>query len=116
MSADRLDRDSPVPYLDGMLAIREYRERAGVSQDALAETAGLSVRTVRRIERDSDYDPGVSTAARVAAALGVTVDDLLHNGMVAPHTRAVDNSAKPRQGHQPESQRPRLKPKGMVAR
>lgn len=55
--------------------IREIRTQAGISQEALARRAGLSLRTVARIEAGEDTK--VQTLAAIADALGVAVSDLL---------------------------------------
>jgi transcriptional regulator with XRE-family HTH domain len=60
-----------------MLAIRQEREKAGLSIEALASAAGISARTVIRIEQNRGYEPGVQAAHRLAEALGTTVDALL---------------------------------------
>lgn len=54
--------------------LRRLREEAGLTHQALAEKAGLSIRTVVYAEEGRDIR--VSTAQRLARALGVSVDDL----------------------------------------
>src|SRR5262249_25423732 len=48
------------------------RERAGLSQEALAERAGLGLSTVKALERDSRQRPRLQTLQRVADALDLT--------------------------------------------
>lgn len=61
------------------LKIRQLREARGWSQEHLAEVAGLSARTVQRIEAESNASPESRMA--LAAALGIDTIDL---GMAAP--------------------------------
>jgi transcriptional regulator with XRE-family HTH domain len=51
---------------------RELRDRAGLSQEALARKVGVGVKAVYMWER-GQRTPGLKTAARLADALGVTV-------------------------------------------
>lgn len=61
------------------LKIRQLREARGWSQEHLAEVAGLSARTVQRIEAEGNASPESRMA--LAAALGVAAADL---GIEAP--------------------------------
>lgn len=56
------------------LKIRQLREARGWSQEHLAEVAGLSARTVQRIEAEGNASPESRMA--VAAALGVGAGEL----------------------------------------
>ena len=64
-------------------ALRTLREQRGRSQEALAHDAGLTLRTVQRIER-AQANPTWSTVRRIARALGVTLAELV---------RAVDDAS-----------------------
>jgi putative transcriptional regulator len=55
-------------------AVREYREKAGLSQEALARKVEVSRQTIVNIERGSE--PRVLLALAIAAVLGVAVSDL----------------------------------------
>jgi len=57
-------------------ALRETRQRRGMSQQALADRASLSRNFVAQVER-GESSPTVATLARLATALGTTVGDLL---------------------------------------
>lgn len=57
--------------------LKALRENAGMSQQSLAVSAGLSVSLVSQIERGSRIDPRMSTITALATALGVTLDDLV---------------------------------------
>jgi transcriptional regulator with XRE-family HTH domain len=56
--------------------IKELRTRRGFSQDELAETAQINLRTVQRIE-SGETEPRGDTLQRLAAALNVTSDELI---------------------------------------
>lgn len=58
--------------------VRELRALAGLTQDRLAERAGLSVTMIQGIERARDGgNPRLTTLWALAAALGVHPADLL---------------------------------------
>ena len=61
------------------LADNLRRLRGEMSQDALADEAGVDRCTVNRIERGRIKHPGSDTLATIATALGVSVDDLLRD-------------------------------------
>jgi transcriptional regulator with XRE-family HTH domain len=54
--------------------LKELREAAGLSQEALARAAGLSTSTVAKTEQ-RDIDPSWSTVQALAKALGVSSED-----------------------------------------
>jgi transcriptional regulator with XRE-family HTH domain len=62
--------------------LRQLRDAASLSQQALATVAGLSISVVTQLEQGTKRDPRVSTVASLADALGVTVDELIrgHGG------------------------------------
>ena len=60
------------------IALRRLREGALLSQEDLAERAGISVRTVRNLEAGRIERPRPSTVARLATALGLDGVDPLH--------------------------------------
>lgn len=57
------------------LRIRELREAAGLSQEALAHAAGLERAEVGFIER-AEREPGISIVVPLANALGVEPGEL----------------------------------------
>lgn len=63
---DRVDAIKRVVELE--IALRELRERRGVTQEQIAEQLGTSRPNVSRIEREDDVR--VSTLQRYVAALG----------------------------------------------
>ncbi|MFF1531375.1 helix-turn-helix transcriptional regulator [Cellulomonas sp. NPDC058312] len=76
----RLPRDAS-PHLDAARrladAIRARRIDLDLTQQAVAERAGVAYGTVRAIERRAVVDPGVFTISSIARALDTTVDELL---------------------------------------
>ena len=68
--------------------LKALRENAGMSQQSLAVTAGLSVSLVSQIERGSRIDPRMSTLTALATALGVSLDELVGRKVsVPPHEK-----------------------------
>ncbi len=74
--------------------LRRHRLAAGLTQEALAEAAGLSPKAVSDLERDSTRTPRLGTVALLADALGLTAErraDLLtaarpgQTQVAAPH-------------------------------
>jgi len=67
--------------------LQQYRARAGLSQEELAERAGLSPRGVSDLERGLRRAPHPGTARRLADALALTEPDRAHLLAVAsaPH-------------------------------
>jgi transcriptional regulator with XRE-family HTH domain len=55
--------------------VRSLREHAGMSQEAVARDARLSVASYARIER-GQVNPTWTTVRRIAGALGIKVSDL----------------------------------------
>lgn len=63
------------PLIDFGNNLRRLREERGMSQDALAQRAGMDPAEIRRIE-SARRDPGVRVVTRLAGALGVTPSEL----------------------------------------
>jgi transcriptional regulator with XRE-family HTH domain/tetratricopeptide (TPR) repeat protein len=66
--------DSPGPYRSPGESLRRRRLAAGLSQEALAELAGISPRTLRGIERGA-HRPYPDTIRRLSDALGLTLEE-----------------------------------------
>lgn len=67
-----------IPLLSGFgAAVRERRKERGLTQAQVAETAGIAVETVSRIEGGRLASLSLVLAARVAATLGSTLQTLL---------------------------------------
>jgi putative transcriptional regulator len=57
-------------------SLRAARERADLTQAALADLVGVSTETISRIERGA-FEPSLSTAHDIAVALAMSLDTLL---------------------------------------
>ena len=57
--------------------IKRLRTKQGISQDDLARKAELKYSTLAKIEGDFVTKPGVQMIAKIAKALGVSMEDLL---------------------------------------
>ncbi len=60
--------------------VREYRQRMGLSQEALARQLGVSRQTVVNIERGSN-EPKVLLAIALGLLLGAAVGELFRKGV-----------------------------------
>ena len=56
--------------------IKEWREKRGLTQQGLAEAAGISVSVVSKLEQGTITDPHWSVVQALANALGVGTDQL----------------------------------------
>lgn len=77
-----IDNDTWIPHevvktalLKEVSLIRAWREYFNLTQQALAEQAGISQPALARIEK-SDAKPRLSTLKKLAAVLGISVDQL----------------------------------------
>lgn len=57
--------------------IRKYRLQKGLSQDKLSKAADVAFHTIVKIESGDTPNPTIDTIKKIAAALGVSVDELL---------------------------------------
>lgn len=57
--------------------VREARKRSGLSQEALARRAGVTLAAIGQLERGVSTDPHYSTLAGIAAATGTTIATLV---------------------------------------
>lgn len=57
--------------------IKKYRNKLGVSQDRLSKLADVTYNTIIKIESGANTNPTIETLAKIAKALGVSVDDLI---------------------------------------
>lgn len=55
--------------------VREYRERADLSQSDLAAAVGVTRQTINAIERDR-YDPSIELAFKLARHFDCRIEDL----------------------------------------
>lgn len=77
--------------------IKVLRQLVDLSQEQLAQSAGLSVYTVSRLERSERVDPSVFTVDALAQALGTTVDELLHGSGNLPKSVRQHTTARSKQ-------------------
>jgi len=66
-------------------AMRIQRLKAGLTQEQLAEAAGLHPRTVQLLEA-AEREPGLTTVAALADALDVPLPDLLSDALARART------------------------------
>jgi len=57
--------------------IKRLRTKQGLSQDDLARKADLKYSTLAKIEGDFVTKPGVQMVAKIAKALGVSIEELI---------------------------------------
>lgn len=57
--------------------VRSLRKGKGLSQEKLARLADVSLNTLTKIESGFAKKPTIQTAAKLAKALGVKLDDLI---------------------------------------
>ena len=74
-----------------MKNLRAYRIKRGMTQQQLAQKSGVNYTRVNRYENGMG-NPTLESMEKLAAALGVTVPQLLE-GEVDDHGTARDNSA-----------------------
>jgi predicted ATPase/class 3 adenylate cyclase len=88
----RMENEAPVPFGE---IIKEYRLAAGLTQEALAERAGVSCRSIQAIERGENR-PQQETARRLVDALALDPQDrarLLQVVTPLPRRRAAAATA-----------------------
>ena len=57
--------------------IKRYRKERGLSQRALVRTADITYSELSKIEAGYIQNPGVKTVQKIAAALEISLDDLM---------------------------------------
>ncbi len=85
----------PSPSLPFSEQLRRYRERAGLTQEILAERAGLTAKAISALERGERRQPYPHTVHALARALGLT-----------PEEYAALLDARGRRGPEPASDPP----------
>lgn len=81
----RRRRDSLLPHVGTRL--RELRQQARLTQEEVAERAGVTGKYISEIER-GQRDPKISTLAAISAdGLGISLPDFLSGGDVRPAKR-----------------------------
>lgn len=72
--------------------IQDARKAAGLTQQQLCQKASLSYSTLAKIERGAIKSPSVFTIQNIAAAVGVSLGDLLGIAEKAPSTKQATKS------------------------
>jgi transcriptional regulator with XRE-family HTH domain len=57
--------------------IKRLRNKLGLTQDDLAKKADIKYTTLMKIESGTVNKPSVQTMAKIAKALGVSIEDLI---------------------------------------
>jgi len=57
--------------------IKKSRAKLGLTQDDLAKKADIKYTTLMKVESGTVNKPSVQTMAKIAKALGVSIEDLL---------------------------------------
>jgi transcriptional regulator with XRE-family HTH domain len=57
--------------------IKKYRKKLKISQDRLSKLADVTYNTIIKIESGRNNNPTMETLIKIAAALGVSLDDLV---------------------------------------
>ena len=57
--------------------IKKFRKKLNLSQEELAQKAGITYSTLIKIESGANDNPTVKTLAKIAKALDIKIDDLL---------------------------------------
>ena len=65
------------PYRDFGMKLKSYRLAREMSQKDFSEFVGIPFRTYQNYEIGHRYPRNMDTVARIASALGITVEDLL---------------------------------------
>jgi tetratricopeptide (TPR) repeat protein len=87
--------------------LRRYRAAAGLTQEALAERAGISWRAISNLERGLSRAPQRGTAARLAEALSLPASarerllDAARSGAAWPGAITPSRPGRPRHAEQP---------------
>lgn len=67
------------------MELRDARERAGLTQEELSNTTGISVAMIQSMEVGRRLG-SIKTVVKLAQVLGVTVDDLLNANHITKST------------------------------
>jgi transcriptional regulator with XRE-family HTH domain len=76
MSGTNTDRAANRMQQRVALNVFAFREHHGLSQDQLAQLAGIDRKTVNRIE-NGHFSPSIDTLTRLSVALGIEISKLL---------------------------------------
>jgi transcriptional regulator with XRE-family HTH domain len=57
--------------------VKEFRQRAGMSQDQMARKAGIPYSTYLKIENGTTPNPSIQNVLNITDALGISLDELV---------------------------------------
>jgi transcriptional regulator with XRE-family HTH domain len=57
--------------------IKKFRKKKGLTQDGLARKADIPYTTLTKLESNVVKKPSVQTVAKIARALGISMEDLI---------------------------------------
>ena len=57
--------------------IKRYRKKLNISQDKLSKLSDVTYNTIIKIESGKNKNPTMKTLAKIAGALGASLDDLV---------------------------------------
>lgn len=57
--------------------IKRYRKKLNISQDKLSKLSDVTYNTIIKIESGKNKNPTMKTLAKIAEALGASLDDLV---------------------------------------
>ena len=63
--------------LRGLASIKKARNKLGLTQDDLVRKSGVKHTTLTKIESNVVIKPSVQTVAKIAKALGTSIEDLI---------------------------------------
>lgn len=71
--------------------LKEYRRLANFSQESLAATSGISIRTIQRMEAGGSVGSAY-TLEKLATALGIHVSELIREQIPVVDAQTIDNN------------------------
>lgn len=74
--------------------IKQLREQKGYSLTRLAKEASISKSYLSTLERKAGSNPSLRTLSKIALALGVTIDALIHPLSFEPNSFNTDEYSK----------------------
>lgn len=86
--------------------LKQLRETAGMTQEALARAAGMSTSTISKLEQREDMDPTWSTVRKLTSALGLKCGAFEDEAEAPP----ADQPAPPAKGKRGKAEAPPPEP------
>ncbi|MEV0368913.1 helix-turn-helix domain-containing protein [Streptomyces sp. NPDC050636] len=92
------------------MLLRQLRHKAEMTQEALAERAGVGVRTIRGLETGERADPRVTTVRLLADALGLSPEEREELLAAAIRRTGEGNQPDDGEGNKPDDSADRVEP------